>query len=301
MELLILGCNSATPTSHRNPSAQILNISGHTFLIDCGEGTQFQMRKMHVNFMKIEAIFISHMHGDHMFGLIGLISTMSLLNRSTPLTIFGHPKLEEMLRPQIAFFCDNIPFKISFVGLRYDKPQVLQEVKHVNVRSIPLRHRVDTCGFVFREQVREPNIRREAICRYGLTIADIVSIKNGRPYYDYNGEEVAREELVREAPAPLSYAYISDTQYLPNVASEIEGVSLLFHEATFMSELSELAMKTMHSTARQAALIAKAAKVRKLIIGHFSSRYVETDGLEAEAQEIFPDTTAVYDGFKIVF
>ena len=227
---------------------------------------------------------------------------MSLLNRTTKLTIFCHPKLEEMLRPQIAFFCENISFELEFVSLRYDRPQVLQEVKTVYVKTIPLRHRIDTCGFLFREQKKDPNIKSEAIFKYGLTIADIVSIKNGHPYYDtMTGEEVDRTELVREAPEPKSFAYISDTIYYPAIVDEIRGVSLLYHEATFMSDLSELAAKTMHSTSRQAAQIAKMAEVKKLIIGHFSSRYSETDALEAEAQEEFPDTTAVYDGFRIVF
>ncbi len=301
MELTILGCNAATPTSSRNPSAQLLSISGHVFLIDCGEGTQFQLRKMHINFMRIEAIFISHLHGDHVFGLIGLLSTMSLFNRSTPLTIFAAPPLENMLRAQVDFYCENISFQIKFHPLRFDKPEVLQDVKGAYVKSIPLRHRVDTCGFLFRELPKEPNLKKSAIYKYGLSIADIVSIKNGHAFFDVNGEEVARDELVKDAPTPMSYAYISDTAYLPEIAKEIKDVSLLFHEATFLSDMTELAQKTLHSTARQAGMIARLANARKLIIGHFSSRYSDTNVLEEEARGVFEDTTAVYDGFKIVF
>ncbi len=301
MELTILGCNAAIPTPTRNPSAQVLIANGHQFLIDCGEGTQFQLRKLHISLMRIEAIFLSHMHGDHVFGLIGLISTMSLYNRTSPLLLVGPPDLQDFLLPLIDRFCDNLSFKISFHNLRFDKPEVIHEIKSLNVKSIPLRHRVPTCGYLFRELPKEPNIKKAAIYKYGLSIADIVSIKNGHPLLDPTGQEIPRDELVKDAPPPKSFAYISDTAYLPNLHNEVTGVSLLYHEATFMSDLADLAAKTLHSTARQAAMVAKAANAGKLIIGHFSSRYDETDTLEAEAQQLFPDTTAVYDGFKIVF
>ncbi len=301
MELTVLGCNSAIPTSYRNPSAQILSVSGRIFLIDCGEGTQFQLRKMHINFMRINHIFISHLHGDHVFGLIGLLSTMSLLHRSTPLDIFADPDLEPQLNAQLAFYCDNIGYQINFHPLRFDSPQTILNIKGVSVQSIPLRHRVPTCGFVFREQPKEANIRKDAIYKYGLRIVDIASIKSGRPFFDENGEEIDRKLLVTEPPAPHSYAYISDTQYLPDIAQHIQGVSLLYHEATFASDNGELAQKTMHSTAAQAAQIAQMAGAGNLLIGHFSSRYHETEELEKEAQSVFPYSTAVYDGFKIVF
>lgn len=301
MELTILGCNAAIPTISRNPSAQVLIANGHYFLIDCGEGTQFQLRKLHINFMRIEAIFLSHMHGDHVFGLIGLLSTMSLYNRSSPLLLVGPPDLQDFLSPLIEKFCDSMTFQIKYHALRFDKPEVIQEIKNINVKSIPLRHRVPTCGYLFRELPKEPNVKKSAIYKYGLSIADIVSIKNGHPIFDINGDEISRDELVKESAPTKSYAYISDTAYLPELYQELTRVSLLYHESTFMSDLSDLAAKTLHSTARQAAMVAKAANVGKLILGHFSSRYDETDGLEAEAQQIFPNVTAVYDGFKIVF
>ena len=301
MELTILGCNAASPTISRFPSSQVLSIAGRLFLIDCGEGAQFQMRKLHVNIMRIEAVFISHNHGDHVFGLIGLLSTMSLLSRSAPLSIFAPPEMEDIMRPLISTYCDNISFVITFHKLRFDKPEILQGINCALVKSIPLRHRVNTCGFFFQERAKEPSIKKSAIYKYGLSIADMVSVKNGHKLFDVNGDEIPREELVKEAPAPRSYAYISDTSYLPAIAGEIEGVSLLYHESTFLSDLSELAAKTLHSTPRQAAMIAKEAHAGKLILGHFSSRYDNTDAFEDEAQQIFPDSTAVYDGFKIVF
>ncbi|MBQ2321947.1 MAG: ribonuclease Z [Bacteroidales bacterium] len=301
MELTILGCNAAIPTTTRNPSAQVLVANGHHFLIDCGEGTQFQLRKLHVSFMRIEAVFISHMHGDHVFGLIGLLSTMSLFNRSSPLLLVGPPDLQSYIAPLIDKFCDNVTFEVRYHPLRFDKPEVIQQIKSINVKSIPIRHRVDTCGFLFRELPKEPNVKKSAIYKYGLSIADIVSIKNGHPLFDPSGEEIPRSELVKEAAPPKSYAYISDTAYLPDLHNELTDVSLLYHEATFMSDLNDLAAKTLHSTARQAALVAKAANAGKLIIGHFSSRYDNTDALEAEAQQVFLNSTAVYDGFKIVF
>lgn len=301
MEITVLGSNAAIPTTTRNPSAQILSISGHLFLIDCGEGTQFQLRKMHINFMRIEAIFISHLHGDHVFGLIGLLSTMTLFNRQAPLQIYAHADLEGMMEPMTKYFCDGLTFPVEYHSLRYDKPEVLHDIKCAYVKSIPLRHRVDTCGFYFREQAKEPNIKKSAIYKYGLTIADIVSIKNGHPLIDANGDEIPREELVKEAPAPKSYAYISDTAYKPDIVEDIKDVSLLFHESTFLSDLSDFAAKTLHSTARQAAMIAKAANAGKLLVGHFSSRYKEIDAFEDEAKEVFLDTTAVFDGFKMVF
>lgn len=301
MELTILGCNAASPTLTRFPSSQVLSVAGRLFLIDCGEGAQFQMRKLHVNIMRIEAVFISHNHGDHVFGLIGLLSTMSLLSRSAPLAIYAPPELETIMTPLIQTYCENISFTVTFHRLRFDKPEILQGINCALVKSIPLRHRVDTCGFFFQERRKEPNIKKSAIYKYGLSIADIVTVKNGHPLFDINGEEIPREELVKDPPQPRSYAYISDTSYLPSIAKEIEGVSLLYHESTFLSDLSELAAKTLHSTPRQAAQIAKEAHAGKLLLGHFSSRYENTDVFEDEARQVFPDTTAVYDGFKIVF
>ena len=178
---------------------------------------------------------------------------------------------------------------------------MILNIKGVQVTSVPLKHRLPTCGFIFREQPKEPNVIKNAIYKYGLSIADIVSIKNGKPFYDEMGNEVSRKELVIEPPQPKSYAYISDTSYCPDIIPYIKGVSLLYHEATFGEDNAHLAKKTLHSTAKQAAMIAQQAEVGKLLIGHFSSRYKETDELEAEAQEIFPMTMAVWDGLELVF
>ncbi|MCF0191200.1 MAG: ribonuclease Z [Marinilabiliaceae bacterium] len=302
MELTVLGCNSAKPTSNRHPSAQVLSVANHMFLIDCAEGTQFQLHQMHVNFMRIDYILISHLHGDHVLGLVGLLSTMSLLHRSTPLTIIADPQLETIVRSQINFFCENISFEINFIHIHFELPQIVLNIKGVSVQSVPLRHRVPTCGFVVREQPKEPNIRKNAIYKYGLTIADIVNIKNGKAWTDpVTGECVNRKELVIDPPKPKSYAYISDTAYKPDIVPYIEGVSLLYHESTFASDKEDMAKITYHSTAQQAATIAQRANVGKLLLGHYSSRYKETDIFEAEAQNIFPNSTAVYDGYKLVF
>lgn len=302
MELTILGCNSALPISDRMPSAQVLSIGGRVFLIDCAEGTQFQLRRMHINFMRIDYVCISHLHGDHVFGLIGLISTMSLLNRTTPLTIIADPRYKDMLQQQIDFFCDNISFEINFIGLHYELPQIVLNIKGVSVQSVPLKHRIPTCGFIFREQPKEPNIKKNAIFKYGLSIPDIVNIKNGRPWIDpVTGEVVPRDQLVIDPAPPKSYAYISDTAYKPDIVPYIDSVSLLYHESTFAKDNEELAKKTHHSTASQAATIAHRANVGRLLLGHYSSRYRETDIFEQEAQAIFPNTTAVYDGFTLVF
>lgn len=301
MELTVLGCNAAISTTTRNPSAQVLSISGHLFLIDCGEGTQFQLKRMHISFMRIEAVMISHLHGDHVFGLIGLLSTMALFNRKSALRIYAHPDLENILNPLISYFCDKLSFEIIFHKLRFDKAEVLEDIKCAYVKSIPLRHRVETCGFYFREQAKEPNIKKSAIYKYGLTIADIVSIKNGHAIRDINGDEIPRSELVKEAPEPKSYAYLSDTAYMPELAKELKDVSLLYHESTYLSDLADMAAQTLHSTAKQAAMFAKIANAGKLLLGHYSSRYNETDAFEDEAKAVFPNSTAVYDGFSIIF
>lgn len=299
IEVSILGCNSALPTSERHPSAQIVTLSGRTFLIDCGEGTQFMLRRMKVNFMRISHVFISHLHGDHVFGLLGLISTMSLLNRKARLEIFAHPKLEELMRPHLDFFCDRLTYEVVFHPLQTDGTHVIYSDKALSVESIALKHRLPTCGFIFRESRRRPNMRKDAIARYGLGISDIARILEGCEYKDSEGNTVDRSLLLTEAPEPASYAYCSDTQYMPDLAGRLRGVDTLYHEATFADDQAALAKATMHSTARQAATVARDAGVRRLLIGHYSSRYHDTDLLRDEARSVFADTIAVADGMRI--
>lgn len=300
IEVDILGCNSALPTSERYPSAQILSVSGRIFLIDCAEGTQYQLRRMKINFMRISHIFISHLHGDHVFGLIGLISTMSLLNRKAKLEIFADSKLETLMRPQLNFYCEHLTYEIVFHHTQTDSPQILLETKSISVESIPLKHRIPTCGFVFREKAKQPNIRKEAIFKYNLSISQIARIKDGEDITDDAGNIIDRSQLIIEPPIPPSYAYISDTAYLPRIVPLLKGINTLYHESTFGQECIKLAETTFHSTATQAATIARDAEVDQLLIGHYSSRYKKTTCLEDEAKQIFKNTKAVADGMKIV-
>jgi len=294
--LTVLGSNSALPTSERYPTAQILNVSERFFLIDCGEGTQMQLRKCRINLSKINHIFISHLHGDHCFGLIGLISTLSLLGRRSVLHIYAHEELEKVLTPQLEYFCADLSFPIQYHHLSFENKEILYEDKRVIVESFPLSHRVPTCGFLFREKTKEPNIRKDAIFKYGLSIREIVAIKNRQPFFDEKGRQVPFDELIIEPPQPRSYAFCSDTKYFRRIIPHIEGVNVLYHEATFMHELKALAKSSGHTTARQAAKIARDAQVGKLLLGHFSSRYKDLKPLLEEAQDVFQKSELVQDG-----
>jgi ribonuclease Z len=294
--LTILGSNSALPTSERYPTAQILNVSERFFLIDCGEGTQMQMRKYRIKLTKIDHIFISHLHGDHLFGLMGLISTLGLLGRKHPLTIFAHPDLENLLTPHLRYFCAELPYKVHFSALNLKERQTIFEDKKVKIESIPLKHRISTCGFVFSEQPQQPNIRKECIDRYDLTIAEIVKIKAGGDLMLNSGQIVPHADLVIPAPTPRSYAFCSDTKYFKALAHELKDIDLLYHESTFLQKDLALAKKTGHSTAAQAAQTAKDANVKRLLIGHFSSRYKDLGNYLEEARAIFPNTFLATDG-----
>ncbi len=292
----ILGSNSALPTTKRYPTAQVLNVSERFFLVDCGEGTQLQLRHNHIKFSRINNIFISHLHGDHLFGLIGFISTLGLLGRNNDLHIYANKDLEAILTQQTDYFCKDIKFKIIYHHLNSKKTETIYEDKKVKVISFPLKHRIPTCGFLFREKPKEPKIRKDAIKKYGLSISDIVAIKNGDDYYGDDGKIIDSANLLFPPPALRSYAFCSDTKYYPTIIPIIQGVDLLYHEATFSDEHERLAKKTTHSTARQAAMIAKEAGAKRLILGHFSSRYDDLSVLEKEAKEVFPNTTLVNDG-----
>jgi ribonuclease Z len=287
--LTILGSNSALPTSERYPTAQILNVSERFFLIDCGEGTQIQLRKNKINFSKINHIFISHLHGDHCFGLIGLISSFGLLGRSKPLYIYAHKDLQLLLQPQLDFFCVDLPYQIKFIELQPKEQIVIYEDKKVIVESFPLSHRIATCGFLFREKEKEPNIVKEAIVKYDLTIQEIAALKRRESFF-VDGIEVPQNELIKEPRVPRSYAFCSDTRYYRRLIPVVDKVSLLYHEATFLHQLKDLAKSTGHTTAKQAATIANDANVGKLLIGHFSSRYHNLKPLLDEARQEFPNT-----------
>lgn len=295
LSLTILGSNSALPKSDRYPTAQILRVSERFFLIDCGEGTQMQLRRNRINFNKINHMFLSHLHGDHIFGLIGLISTMGLLGRKKVLTIHAHQDLKGLMEPHLLYFCADLPYQIVFSDLCYDEPKIIYEDKKVTVQSLPLSHRIPTCGFVFREKPKEANIRKEAIEKYSLSVREIVAIKNGEPFIGEDGKEVEPSELIIPPRKTSSYAFCSDTRYYRRVIEHIKGVDLLYHEATFLHELKDLAKKTSHTTAKQAATIARDAEVGKLLLGHFSSRYKDLSPIEKEAKAIFEKSVLVND------
>ena len=295
LSLTILGSNSALPTSDRYPTAQILNVSERFFLIDCGEGTQMQLRRNKINFNKINQIFLSHLHGDHIFGLMGLISTFGLLGRRNALHIHAHGDLKGLLAPHLDYFCADLPYQVIFHDLTYDEPKIVYEDKKVTVESFPLSHRVPTCGFLFKEKPKQANIRKEAIQKYKLEVREIVAIKAGENFIGENGKPVPPEELIIPAPKPLSYAFCSDTRYYRRVIPTIKGVDLLYHEATFAHELKDLAKRTSHTTAKQAATIARDAEVGQLLLGHFSSRYKDLTPLLDEAKAVFENTVLVRD------
>ncbi len=294
-EIHILGCGSALPTTRHNASAQIVKIGNKQFMIDCGEGTQIQLRKYHIHFSFINHIFISHLHGDHCFGLIGLISTFGLLGRTAPLHIYADPNLEQLMRPQIEFFCKGMKYPLFFHGIDATKHQVIYEDNTITVESLPLRHRMPCCGFLFREKPKKRHLIGDAVNFYNIPAYMRQAIKDGADYTTPDGETIPNSRLTKDADRSRSYAYCSDTAPCDN-REALEGVDLLYHEATFADSEKERAAQTFHSTARQAAQAANDAGAKRLLIGHYSSRYDNPDTLLKEAQEIHPTTIAANEG-----
>ncbi len=292
----VLGSNSALPTSERNPTAQVLNVSERFFLIDCGEGTQLQLRKNKVRFGRINHIFISHLHGDHVYGLPGLISTLGLLGRTSDLNIYAHPDLETLLKPQIAFFNPNLPYQVNFHSFLNDTPGLIYEDDKMTVTTVPLIHRVPTVGFIFKEKEGERAVNKPMADFYQVPLKWLPRVKLGEDFVTPQGEVISNKLLTFDPPRPRSYAFCTDTRYSEAIIPQIKGVDLLYHESTFLSEMEVLAEKTFHSTARQAAVIAQKAKVRQLIIGHFSSRYRNLKQFEEEARVVFENTSLAIEG-----
>jgi len=294
-ELTILGSSSATPTSQRYPTAQALHVPGRSFLIDCGEGTQHQIRKNKINFSRISHIFISHLHGDHFFGLIGLIASLVLLGRKNDLHIYAHSELQRYTKFQLDFLEMNLGFKLFFHPLNFKKPQVIFEDHKLSVSSFPLTHRIPCCGFRFDEKPAQPNLIKAQIKKYQIPIADMKHIKAGEDFTTPGGEIIPNNLLVTPARHPRSYAYCSDTAYSEKIAEAVKNVDLLYHEATFAEADLKTAAETFHSTGMQAAQTAKMANAKKLLIGHFSGRYKTTDDILSEARSVFPETYVVTD------
>lgn len=283
----ILGCGSALPTLRHFPSSQIVEVREKLFMVDCGEGAQMQLRRCHVRFTKVGHVFISHMHGDHCFGLIGMISTFGLLGRTATLHIHANELLGDMIKRQMDLFCHDLGYEVEFHPIDATRREVIYEDRSLTVETIPLVHRLPTCGFLFREKPLLPHIRREKIDFYGIPISQIQNIKNGADWIMEDGTVIPNSQLVTPADEPRSYAYCSDTRYMPELHLQLKGVTTLYHESTYGEDNLQMAQKYNHSTARQAALVARDAEVCQLILGHYSSRYEDENVLLEEAREVF--------------
>ena len=294
--LTILGTSSALPTSERYPTAHVLNAHERLYLIDCGEGTQMQLRRYRIRLGKISHIFISHLHGDHMFGLYGLLSTFNLMGRKEPVWLYGPKDLERLINQHFTDFDIHLNFEVKFYGLSGSATETILETKKLIVSSFPLKHRVPAYGYLFREKEADRNILKDKISLYNISIKDIAAIKKGADLTLDDGTIIPNDVLTVPPPKPKSYAFCSDTGYFKKLHTYFKDVDLLYHEATFDKSKTDLAHQTGHSTATEAAMVAREAGVKRLIIGHFSARYKDPSSLEAEAREIFPDTTAATDG-----
>ena len=294
--LTILGSSSALPTSERFPTAHLLNANERFYLIDCGEGTQMQLRKYRIRIGKIHHIFISHLHGDHTYGLFGLISSFSLMGRAEPLHIYGPDLLEEMILDHLKFFQNDPGYNLVFHRIQNRRSSLIYEDKNIEVRSLPMIHRVPATGFIFREKEKERNIKKEMIDRFSIPVRHIVEIKNGADLVLPDGSVIPNSELTLPPARPRSYAYCSDTRPNEAILPLVKKVDILYHETTFLQEDAKLAHETYHTTSKQAAEFAVKAEAGRLLIGHFSSRYKQVSSFESEAREIFPGTFAVNDG-----
>ncbi|MBR1394071.1 MAG: ribonuclease Z [Prevotella sp.] len=285
----VLGCGSALPTLRHYPSAQIVELRDKLFMVDCGEGAQLQLRRLRVHFSKIGHVFISHLHGDHCFGLIGMISTFGLLGRTAKLHIHANEQLEEMLNSQMALFCRDLGYEVVFHSIDASRQDVIYEDRSLTVETIPLCHRMPTCGFLFREKPSLPHIRRDMLDFYQIPVSQIQNIKNGADWTTAEGEVVPNSRLVLPADPVRSYAYCSDTRYIPQLHEMLKGVSTLYHESTYGDDNLTMAEKYYHSTARQAAMVARDAGAGQLVLGHYSSRYDDEQVLLQQAREVFPN------------
>jgi ribonuclease Z len=296
MKLTLLGCYAATPRTITNPTAQVLEIRNRMFLIDCGEGTQVQLRKNKLKFSKINHIFISHLHGDHMYGLVGLISTFMLLNRQTDLHVYGPKGIKEIILLQLRYSNSFTGYNLYFHELESKESEVIFEDDKVIVKTIPLQHRIYTNGFLFQEKPKERKLNVEAVEHYQIDKAYYRKIKYGGDITLDNGKIIPNAELSFDPEPTKSYAFCSDTVYNEGIVPHIQNVDVLYHEATFLESEADKAEKTMHSTAKQAATIAKLANVKHLVLGHYSTRYSSIELFQQEAETIFPNVLLGDDG-----
>lgn len=295
----VLGSSSALPTSKRFTSAHVMNIHERFFLIDCGEGTQVQLRRFKVRFGKIDHVFISHVHGDHILGIFGLLSSFNLLGRTKALHIYGPADIKIIIDDHFKYYEHDRKFKIVYHFIEPNEKQVIYEDKSVFIEAISLKHRVDTFGFLFHEKRRPNHMKKEKIEEYSIPVLKIPEIIQGADFITEEGELIKNEELTYPSYTPRTYAYISDTMFDESIVPHIKDFHLLYHESTFLEEHHELAKETYHSTARQAAEVAEKANVRKLLLGHFSTRYKRIERFEEEAAAVFPNIVLAEDGLRI--
>ncbi|MCS6819051.1 MAG: ribonuclease Z [Chitinophagales bacterium] len=295
-EVTILGSNGAVPAYDRYPSCQVIHYDGKVYMVDCGEGAQFQMNRYNIKRGRLDNIFISHLHGDHFFGLMGLLTTFNLNGRTHPLHIYGPQGLGEIIDTQLKWSRTLLKYEVFYHPLKADVPRLIYEDEYLEVETIILKHRLPTTGFLFKEKKQTLNIRRDKIEQYNLSIETILKIKAGENLVLEDGTIIPNEELTYQRRAPRSYAYCADTQYNEEMLPQITGVDLLYHEATFTHDQLQRAEETMHCTAKQAAMIAEKANVKQLLIGHFSSRYEDLNVLLEEARQNFESTFLAIEG-----
>lgn len=295
----ILGCGSSLPTGRHLPSAQIVQIRSKLYMIDCGEGAQRQMRKMRLSFNKLVCIFITHLHGDHCFGLPGLLSSLAMLGRKGDLHLFGPVGLRAYIEPILSQFCASMAYQVIIHEYDTKQPQLVWEDKSVSVSTLPLEHRIPTQGYVFREKTTERHLDKASADFYGVPRSAYPSILSGADYVNDEGETIPNSRLTKPGQCPRSYAYCSDTLFLPHNAPLIGPVDLLYHEATFLSNLQARALQTGHSTAKEAGQMAQLSGAKRLLIGHYSARYTDFQELLNEARHVFPNTDAAEEGLSL--
>ena len=295
-EVHILGCGSALPTTRHHATSQVIDLRDKLYMIDCGESAQSQYRKAGLSFARLGHIFISHLHGDHCFGLMGLISTFGLLGRTATLHIHAFPELETLMRPWLDYFCAGMTYEVEFHPFAHGCTDIIYEDRSVSVQAFPLSHRVPCSGFVFQEKPTAAHIKREMIDFYEIPFSHINRIKNGEDYVTPDGKVIPNSRLTTPADTPRKYVYCSDTRFNPNNVQYTRNADLLFHEATFAEEHAARAEQTCHSTARQAAEMAQRSAAKRLLIGHYSARYTDERILLDEARQVFEQTLLAEEG-----
>ena len=298
-EVTVLGCGSALPTVKHNGSGMVVNIREKYFLVDCAEGTQVELRRNHIHLNRLFNVFITHLHGDHCFGLMGLISTLGLLGRTAPLHVYGPQDIETLFQPLIDYHCNGMTYEVVFHPIDTHQNICIYEDKSLQVFSIPLKHRIRCCGYFFKEKELSRHILKEAIEKYDIPISQINNVKAGLDYVMPNGQIIKNEKLTTPPSPARSFAYCSDTVFRPEIAEMMKGVDLLYHEATFAESEKQLCSKVYHSTAKQAAEIARLAGAKQLMLGHYSSRYNDETILQNEAAEVFENTILAKEGLVV--